>query len=241
MALEKISDQFQGLPMESLIGGPLTAACDAQVMLANATAKYINTVGFDPAQGLDNGYGTLRNVKFSFERPMEIPAAGPGGGAPVTPHPPGVETVSLTVPLLAMVPVPNLQVDKVDITFDMEVKSSEQHKDSDDKEIGLEAELSGQVGPFKVSVKVHGKIASHQENTRSSDNSAKYHVGVVATNHGMPEGLARVFDIMATSIAPVTTSRPDKPFPTPTGTPTVVNPPPQQGLPPAAPTSTPAP
>jgi hypothetical protein len=224
MPLEKISDQFQGLPMESLIGAPLTAACNAQVMLANSTATFINTVGFDPIKTEttedgkpvttttvtdSQGFGRLRNVKFAFDRPRQTPVVeGTEPPAPVT------EEVSFTVPLLSMVPVPNLQVDTVDVSFDMEVKSSEQHKDSDDKELAIDAKVSGSIGPFSVGVTVHGKVATHQENTRSSDNSAKYHVGVKATNHGMPEGLARVFDIMASSIAPVTTLQ-DKLFPTP--------------------------
>ena len=35
MALVKMAEEFGGLPMESLIGGPLQAACDAQTMLAD--------------------------------------------------------------------------------------------------------------------------------------------------------------------------------------------------------------
>lgn len=36
MALVKMAEEFGGLPMESLIGGPLQAACDAQTMLGPA-------------------------------------------------------------------------------------------------------------------------------------------------------------------------------------------------------------
>ena len=32
MALVKMAEEFGGLPMESLIGGPLQAACDAQTL-----------------------------------------------------------------------------------------------------------------------------------------------------------------------------------------------------------------
>ena len=39
MALVKMAEEFGGLPMESLIGGPLQAACDAQTMLAGALLK----------------------------------------------------------------------------------------------------------------------------------------------------------------------------------------------------------
>ena len=43
--------QFDGLPMGDLIGGPLTAASDAQVRLANATADFIKLIGGQPAAG----------------------------------------------------------------------------------------------------------------------------------------------------------------------------------------------
>ena len=46
-----LAEQFSGLPMEELIGGPLLAACDAQVQLARATADFINAVGFERNDG----------------------------------------------------------------------------------------------------------------------------------------------------------------------------------------------
>ena len=54
MALPAMGDQFRGLPMADLIGGPLMAACDAQVKLANATADFIKVVGFLPPTGTGN-------------------------------------------------------------------------------------------------------------------------------------------------------------------------------------------
>jgi len=201
-----MSDQFQGLPMDSLIGGPLTAATKAQVTLAQSTADFINTVGFDPARdtsgALTGGRGAVRYVEFEFMRPREVtvPASG-STPATVETH---NELVVLKVPLLSIVPVPNLQIDNVDITFDMEVSSSEEHKDSKDLEVGFDVTIGAKFGPITVDAKITGKVATHQENTRKSDNSAKYHVSVTATNHGMPEGLQRVWDIMAQSVAPVT-------------------------------------
>ncbi len=49
---------------------------------------------------------------------------------------------------------------------------------------------------------IQGKVSAHKESTRKSDNSAKYHVEVHAEDRGMPEGLARVMDILQTSVAP---------------------------------------
>ena len=42
-----IKDEFAGLDMGSLLGGPLSAAADASSQLADSTAKFIDKVGFN--------------------------------------------------------------------------------------------------------------------------------------------------------------------------------------------------
>jgi hypothetical protein len=206
-----IADQFRGLPMSDLIGGPLIAASDAQVTLANATASFIKTVGFlpnydkseQPKLDPNDPYGDIRTAKFKFDRPV-------GGATPDSNGLVPTETVALEVPLLAIVKIPTLSIINVDITFDMEVKSSESSKESDSKTGSLEAEASVGWGPFKASVKISGSISSAKESARSTDSSAKYHVEVHATDSGMPEGLARVLDMMNASIAPKSITGPNK-------------------------------
>lgn len=197
--LVSIPDQFKGLPLEDLIGGPLNAAVLANTNMAKATASFIDEVGFDKTYDKD-GIVTATNMRtacFDFERPGTIYDEALGKLVPT------VEQVKMSVPLLAIVPIPTLQVDTVDVVFDMEVKSSSSEKSSNDYSASLSATGSGRIGPFKVKVKVQGSVASHKENTRSSDNSAKYHVEVRAVNRGIPEGLARVLDIMATAAKPL--------------------------------------
>lgn len=184
--------------MSDLIGGPLRAACDAQIALANATATFIKVVGFNPPTDADaandkNAVGPIRTAKFSFTR-TKLKDDGSGQTED--------EDVVMDVPLLAIVKVPSLFIDTVDITFDMEVKSSTSHKDSEDKEGKFAADMEAGWGCFSIKVHVEGSVATHQENTRSSDNSAKYHVEVHASDKGMPEGLARVLDIMNQAIVP---------------------------------------
>lgn len=101
--------------------------------------------------------------------------------------------MKVDVPMLALVPTPNLQVDEVNILFDMEVKQSEKSE----KSLDLGASITGTMNLGIIKVSVSGSVSAHSSNTRSSDNSAKYHVDVRATNHGTPEGLARVLDMMA--------------------------------------------
>jgi hypothetical protein len=194
----EVMEQFKGLPMEALIGGPLNAAVKANVSLAQATAEFINTVGFKQIEGKNNTVtqGAARMVTFEFERPGGVLVDDNGKQTRT------VEDVVIKVPLLSIVPVPNLQVDSVDIVFDMEVKSSTKEDESKDTAVAGEGEGKVGWGPFGLKVSIKGSVSSHKENTRTSDNSAKYHVEVHATNHGIPEGLARVLDIMATAAGP---------------------------------------
>jgi hypothetical protein len=196
--LVNMSDQFKGLPMGELIGGPLSAACEAQVKLAQATADFIKVIGFlTPSSDTDPYSGGTRTALFKFKRPVDNPAISPGGPNSIL-----EEEVELCVPLLAIVKIPNLSITTVDVSFDMEVKSSFTSKESTDASASLEASMSIGWGIFSGSVKIQGSVATHKENTRTSDNSAKYHVLVHAEDKGMPEGLARVLDILQTSCAP---------------------------------------
>ncbi len=195
--------QFRGLPMADLIGAPLRAACDAQLQLANATATFIKTVGFLPPTEDDykndkNAVGGVRTATFSFDRT---------GVDPTDPNQTVSEKVKMDVPLLAIVKVPSLSITTVDITFDMEVKSSFMSKESQDASGSFSADASVGWGPFSMKVHVEGAVASHKEQARASDSAARYHVEVKAEDNGMPEGLARVLDIMHSAIAPMVTER----------------------------------
>ncbi len=188
MALENMRNHFTGLPMADLIGTPLKAACDAQVQLARSTYEFIRDVGFDGEK--------TRNADFSFVRHVVTGKDALGNDVM------DQQKVSLEVPVLAIVNVPSLMVDQVDISFDMEVRSSESSSETEDKSFASKGSASIGWGFFKASVEMSGSVASHKENTRGSDNSAKYHVSVHASQAGTPEGLSRVLDIIANSVSP---------------------------------------
>lgn len=201
-----MADQFSGLPMESLIGGPLQAACKAEVMLAAATTNFIETIGFQEADGTGNPR-KAKTVAFSFQRPATDPEGKTIGN----------ETVSLEVPVLSIVNIPSLMVQSVDVTFDMEVKSSVASQQTSDKSGTLDAHAKLGWGVFSLDVTIKGSVSSHESNTRSSDNSAKYHVSVQARQGGTPEGLSRVLDILSSAVQPksITPSGGQKPDPNP--------------------------
>lgn len=184
--LVDMSKQFGNLPMESLIGGPLAAVAKANGQLVSTNAQFIQDIGMVKDK---DGNMQARMVPFKFDKLMDL-----GGGKTE------MQEVELKVPMLAIVQVPALSVKEANISFDMSVNSSTEDSSSSDSEASLDATVKVGFGLWSVSAKIHGKTSSHQSHTRKSDNSAKYHVDVRATDEGMPEGLARVLDIMHDSI-----------------------------------------
>lgn len=180
-----IGGQFAGLPIDALIGAPLTAAAKASMLMAKTTADFIDYVGFDEK-------GKLRTAAFMYhKRTMNDDGTS------------NLDELKVEVPMLAIAPIPNLQVDEVNILFDMEVKQSE--RDNSETSASATASVSRK-GWISPSFNVSGSVSAHSTHTRSTDNSAKYHVDVRATNHGTPEGLARVLDMLAANVAPALVS-----------------------------------
>jgi len=190
--LVNMSSQFSGLPMKDLIGGPLQAACDAQTLLANASANFIKDIGLEA--GTDGSYAA-RTVDFGFTRPKQLPDGS------VT-----QEKVDLEVPLLAIINTPALSVKEAEVNFTMSVSSSTSSEQTSDSEASLDATAKMNYGIFSMKVHVHGSVSSHSSNTRKSDNSAKYDVRVLARDDGPPEGLMKVLDMLNSAIAPTAVS-----------------------------------
>lgn len=176
-----VSEQFSGLDMQQLIGAPLSAAADASMQLAQSTADFINEVGFDEQ-------GKVRTTIFKYQKT--------GVNEDGTEQ---LEEKQVDVPLLSIVPIPNLQVDEVNVLFDMEVQKSEKQEIPQD----TEGSISGNLNWGIAKVKVSGSVSSHEHNHGSSDDSAKYHLDVRDAEHGTPEGLQRVLDMMSEAVPPL--------------------------------------
>lgn len=192
--LINMSEQFKGLPMGQLIGSPLKAASDSQILLAQSTADFIKSVGFDLDK--DGNITGTRTVKFSYKRK-----------APKEDGTLEEQNVDIEVPMLSIVNIPNLQIDNVDITFDMSINNVDSTSSSEDHQMGFKGGAKVGWGPFSLNVEVSGSVSAHKESSRKTDQSAKYHVDVKASQAGTPEGLSRVLDMMNQSITPQITTK----------------------------------
>lgn len=171
---QAVGGALTALPIDKMISAPLMAAIKAQVQASHAYKDFIETVG------MSDGKAVM--VPFEY---TEDQVDGQGN---VT----GTRTRHMLVPLLALVSHPNVNVDEVNIGFEMTIESSQEEHSSTSGEGGFEAKIGW--GPFSVSV--HGKVSHKSEQTRKTDTRAKYSIDVKATRAGPPEGMMRVLDAL---------------------------------------------
>ena len=196
-----IADQFRGLPIEDLIVSPLIGMAKGQAKLNDVTWKYINEVAFEDAKE-KSADGVQRSVSRNIDLELNRYVANPDTGKLE------LQQIHSKIPMLPLVPIPALAITKADINFTMEVKQSSQSKSSTNTKSSIDVSASGGFWGQKYSVAVHGEVATARENTRSTDNSAKYEVNVHAEQLPPTEGMMKLSDMLNTLMDPVVVPNP---------------------------------
>ena len=183
------TNALQAIPFSSLIGAPLDACIQAQANAAKTSWEFINEVGLtiDP----DTGEKKAINVTFQYNNNGQM--------------------TTLVVPLLTIVPIPYLAIDKVSIDFmaNISAASSSVEETTSDTELGIDAtaEAAFKVGPFSLSIKANANYSSKQSSKSSQE--SKYAVEYTMNVHveggqaDMPQGLGTILNILQGSISSV--------------------------------------
>ena len=178
-----VTDKFKGLPMRELIAAPLIAAAEAQQELAATAWNFYKQIAFD-----DDGK-TARVLEFDIKRPIQQD---------------GVMTTmpqSVKAPFIGLVPIPSLLIDRVDVDFQMEVTDTSNVKSTINAKV--ETKVSGK--SWLISAEISDKVTTARENTRMTNQTAKYQIHVSASQQPQTEGLSKLMDIMASCIEPINT------------------------------------
>ena len=185
-----IANQFVGLPIEDLIVSPMIGMAKGQAKLNEVTWDYINEVAF--VKDKDSGKATARSLDVEMNRVMTDGTTGEQS----------LQKIYSKVPMLPLVPLPSLAITKADINFTMEVKSSDMSKSSTDASVSSTVSGGYKGWGFSAKFSVTGKVATHKENTRSTDNSAKYDVSVHAEQLPATEGMLKLSDFLTQMLEP---------------------------------------
>jgi hypothetical protein len=206
--LLSIAQQFSGLPIDSLIGGPLIATTKANANMAFTQTQFLLDNCFNKTTEGENTNYTPIMIQMVLTNNVITPADPnkPDSTTTVTPF----NTV-FNLPILTIMPLNSLAVESVDVNFEMEVQSSsaqdsQQDSSSETKgEGGFEAKVGW--GPFSVTIHGSASYDSKESSTTSShykkSNSAKYSIAVHAGQLPLPQGVLTIIDAYSKNISPI--------------------------------------
>ena len=200
-----VAKQFVGLPIEDLIVSPIIGMAKGQAKLNDVTWKYISDVAFEPLDpNKPDGIKKTRAIDVQVNRLVTDPEDGLQK----------TQVLHSKIPMLPLVPIPALAITSADIEFTMEVKTSTMEKSEVDSALSSEVSVSGGFWAAKYSAKISGSVSTHKENTRATDNSAKYNVKVHAEQLPQTEGMNKLCDMLNMLIEPHVVDAPAEEEPT---------------------------
>ena len=164
---EAINQPLKELSFEHIIGEPLRACVDAQQEAAIATYQYLKAVGFEKDPTLLADFKPTPMV-FYFEKDGIVNR--------------------ISIPLLALLPVPYLKIGQIDLHFKAEVTGWDNDKD----QATFTYATSG--------TNIEGEGTQKVESSSEIQAKETLDIRVHATSSDLPAGMAKLMEILDTQM-----------------------------------------
>jgi hypothetical protein len=197
---DRAVSELQQIPFAHLIGSPLKAAVEAQALAAQSTIEFIHKVGFKQPAGpgagddlvfsdvtADAAAGELRSVTFTYSKKDENDT---------------LRDFSLTVPFLAITPIPYIRIDEMTIDFNAKLTDAVERKT--ESTFNLDTSISGSYSAFWSPIKFEARVsATYNQKSGTTERQQREYsmqIHVRAVQDEMPAGLSRMLDMLEQAI-----------------------------------------
>ena len=176
---------LQGLPFDNLIGGPLNACIQAQNDAAMTSINFINNVCLN--EDKETGEKSAVYVSFSFIQ--------------------NGRKVVINVPMIAIVPIPYIAINSIDISFKATVNGVESESSSTETEYESKGNKKStrKSGLFRKKTTTINSTFSTKRDSKSTQDSkfsveATIDVAVHAGQESMPAGMAKILEMLGAAM-----------------------------------------
>ncbi len=176
---------LQGLPFDNLIGGPLNACIQAQNDAAMTSINFINNVCLN--EDKETGEKSAIYVSFSFIQ--------------------NGRKVVINVPMIAIVPIPYIAINSIDISFKATVNGVESESSSTETEYESKENKKStrKTGWFRKKTTTINSTFSTKRDSKSTQDSkfsveATIDVAVHAGQESMPAGMAKILEMLGAAM-----------------------------------------
>jgi hypothetical protein len=202
MADEKTIERA-ALSFYQLLGAPLYALIEAESYAADATAQFIERVGFETAQSTPDqplaDMGKLRTISFKQERRDSEGRAA---------------SYKVEVPLLSILPIPAMQIREAELEFFVKIvdmvledrpkrrqngKGASDPAPKDDREATVPGLIADSKRIDFKTMMGRGQVSGTPTSQSAFD--MQVHVKIKVAQADIPAGLSRLFNLMEQSIS----------------------------------------
>ena len=176
---------LQGIPFKNLIGGPLSACIQAQNDAAMTSINFINNVCLN--EDKETGEKSAVYVSFSFIQ--------------------NGRKVVINVPMIAIVPIPYIAINSIDISFKATVNGVESESSSTETEYESKGNKKStrKSGLFRRKTTTINSTFSTKRDSKSTQDSkfsveATIDVAVHAGQESMPAGMAKILEMLGAAM-----------------------------------------
>lgn len=181
---------LQGIPFENLIGGPLSACIQAQNDAAMTSINFINNVCLN--EDKETGEKSAIYVSFSFIQ--------------------NGRKVVINVPLIAIVPIPYIAINSIDINFKATVNGveCESNENTYSEEYKRDTNTKSQkrrgffLNKNKKETKINTSFSTKRDSKSTQDSKfsveATIDVAVHAGQESMPAGMAKILEMLGAAM-----------------------------------------
>jgi hypothetical protein len=186
------------LSLYQLLGAPLYALIQAETYAANATAEFIEKVGFEAPEEseVEGDLGKLRTLTFKQER------RGPDGQA---------ASYKVEVPLLSMLPIPALQIQEAELEFFVKIidtatqsRATRTGRSAQVKTTEEKPPPGSRYVPMPGYLDMKAMLGRGQPNDPRTPNTAfdmQVHIKIKVAQADPPAGLSRMFNLLEQGVS----------------------------------------
>lgn len=188
-----VPQEFSGNDFHEIIGAPLIAASKANAAMAREQVEFLLKYGFI----FEEGNYTPRMITMSITRSFMEPQGNEEGGKALE-----NATAIFEIPLITLLPLSSLAVEKITLDFDFEVTSEINESNSGSVDNNGESKrkpglrLRGRVGNSGLETKSKGR----SQYTKQSKSLFK--VSVITGTLPLPTGVKMMLDLYSKALTP---------------------------------------
>lgn len=166
----------------NILGAQIRSVLEAEAENAEAIAEFITTVGFEK-NDQQSGLGNLRLIEFQMQRRDE---AG------------GLQIHTIKIPLLSILPIPMLSIEKADFEFDLKIHDVIKRKMDSQELTHTKVLPKSLVATFSRNRKVPNNSGSSEKRI---DSNMSVKVSVVQTD--FPLGVEKLLNVAEIAVQDV--------------------------------------